>query len=165
MAKDNPPVLDPSALPFELPEKKEADEKRELPKDIYYQRHNLYEGATEQSLEELVQSMLAADVYESLQLLAVGRGVAPLTMLRQGLHYAFESGGFDCAQAEAGEDPKDVKRTGNDENAKATENIRIRAVIGETNFNILVAHARPNKLSNLAALNRGIKHALRAGEI
>lgn len=170
MAKDDapPPPAALADLPFELQlEEPKPQTGREFPKDVYYQQNFLYKDVSNRTIEELVPAYLRPDVFADLSKIAGGRNVPVLAMLRQGIYVAFENGGFECSQPvpELEGEPNKLKRTGNDDNNSHIDNIRLRAMLGETNFGILQAHAKPAKLSNVAALNRGLRFALDAEKV
>lgn len=173
MPKDDAPVsieqiaasLD---VPFELPQEESRPVGgKQFPSDVYYQVNSLYQDASGKQIEELVPAYVRPDVFEGLKKEAGNRAVPILAMLRQGLHTSFQNGGFDCGSAQAEEEQFKVplKRTGNDDNHQHIESIRLRAMLGESNFGILLAHAKPAKISNVAALSRGLKVAIDKGAL
>lgn len=163
MVKDETSVMEPSGLPFELPyEEPKPQGGKQFPADVYYQQNFLYKDASNKTIEELMPAYIRPDVFEELKNEAMGRNIPPLAMLRQGVHTAFQNGGFDCsvARPELEGDANKIKRSGNDDNNQHIDNIRLRAMLGDSNFGILLAHAKPAKISNVAALSRGLRNAL-----
>lgn len=125
---------------------------KQMPADIYY-------SAGDAELEQMLPYLIGRDSTAKLKVLALGRNVRPVAVLRQGIISSDDYGCFEPLGADANKD-KQLKRTGNDDRAEFSDNRRMMAVLGASAFDVILKHGRENRLSNRAALYFGVRRIL-----